>query len=209
MANEQKHHVDLLEKDLAELRRQFELYFRGLERFAPLDLYEDVKKRANNLLREAARWRTVDKFRANTCYQKFQTYDRMWARELKAIEEGTSRRDKFLKNKKRQAEAERPEKPAAHDAAHAHHAPAAHHHAPPRAAAEGGGGMDDEKIRRLYNVYMQAKKRTGEQSNLSLDGLKRQLEKQIPAIKQKHGCKDVEFKVVLKNGKAMLKAVPK
>lgn len=209
MANEQKHHVELIEKDLAELRRLFELYFRGLERFAPLDLYEDVKKRANSLLREASRWRTADKFRANTCYQKFQTYDRMWARELKAIEEGTSRRDKFLKSKKRQAEAARPQGPAPVEGVGA---PAsAARQAPPRAASAdgGGGGVDDEKMRRLYNVYMQAKKRTGEQTNLSLDGLKRQLEKQIPAIKQKHGCKDVDFKVVLKNGKAMLKAVPK
>lgn len=207
MANEQKHHVERIEKDMAELRRLFELYFRGLERFAPLDLYEDVKKRAHGLLREASRWRTADKFRANTCYQKFQTYDRMWARELKAIEEGTSRRDKFLKNKKRQQEAARPQRPDA-DAALA--GAGASKQAPPRAASgAGGGGMDDEKMKRLYSVYMQAKKRTGEQTNLSLDGLKRQLEKQIPAIKQKHGCKDVDFKVVLKNGKAMLKAVPK
>lgn len=203
MANEQKHHVDAIERDLAELRRQFELYFRGLERFAPLDLYEDVKRRAHNLLREAGRWRTVDKFRANTCYQKFQTYDRMWARELKAIEEGTSRRDKFLKNRRRQAEAEQAQRPAPVEGA-----PTAAKQ-PPRAASSDGGGMDDEKMRRLYNVYMQAKKRTGERSNLSFDGLKRQLEKQIPAIKQKHRCKDVDFKVVLKNGKAMLKAVPK
>jgi hypothetical protein len=209
MANEQKTHVELLEKDLAELRRLFELYFRGLERFAPLDLYEDVKKRANGLLREASRWRTADKFRANTAYQKFQTYDRMWARELKAIEEGTSRRDKFLKNKKRQQEAARAQKPAAVDMDGAPAAASAAKQAPPRAASADGGGMDDEKMKRLYNVYMQAKKRTGEQTNLSLDGLKKQLEKQIPAIKQKHGCKDVEFKVVLKNGKAMLKAVPK
>lgn len=208
MANEQKTHVELIEKDMAELRRLFELYFRGLERFAPNDLYADVKKRATGLLREASRWRTADKFRASTCYQKFLTYDRMWARELKAIEEGNSRRDKYLKNKKRQEEAARPMNRAA--AAEATAAAAAAKSAPrPAASAAGAGGGDDDKMKRLYNVYMQAKKRTGEQSTLSLDGLKKQLEKQIPAIKQKHGCKEVDFKVVLKNGKAMLKAVPK
>lgn len=207
MANEQKQHVEALEKDIAELRRLFELYFRGLERFAPTDLYEDVKKRTSGLLREAARWRTADKFRANTCYNKFLTYDRMWSRELKAVEDGTSRRDKFLKERRRKADGggalpkggESAPTPAS-----------AAKQAPPRAAGAGGAsGTDDEKMTRLYNVYMQAKKRTGEQTNLSLDGLKKQLEKQIPAIKQKHGCKEVDFKVVLKNGKAMLKAVPK
>ncbi len=209
MANEQKNHVELLEKDMAELRRLFELYFRGLERFAPTDLYDDVKKRVSGLLREASRWRTADKFRANTCYQKFLTYDRMWARELKAVEEGTSRRDKFLKNKKRQAEAARPQKANGAEAGAEPGVATSSRQAPARAAGAAGGAMDDDKMKRLYSVYMQAKKRTGEASNLSLDGLKKQLEKQIPAIKQKHGCKEVEFKVVLKNGKAMLKAVPK
>ncbi|MFZ9886947.1 MAG: MXAN_5187 C-terminal domain-containing protein [Myxococcota bacterium] len=196
MANEQQQAVEKIERDLAELRRLFELYFRGLERFPPTDMYESLKKRTAGLLMEAARWRTVDKFRANTAYQKFQTYDRMWARELKAVEEGTSRRDKFLKNRKQGANAV--DAPLAKPSASA---PAA---APPPAAA-----ADDEKLRRLYNVYMQAKKRTGEASNLSLDGLRRQLEKQIPLIKQKHKCNEVDFKVVLKDGKAMLKAVPK
>ena len=69
--------------------------------------------------------------------------------------------------------------------------------------------MTDDKMRRLYSVYMQAKKRTGENSNLSFESLAAQLRKQVPAIRAKHKCQNVDFKVVLKNGKAMLKAVPK
>ena len=127
--------------------------------------------------------------------QKFLTYDRMWLREMKAVEEGTSRRDKMRKEKVRREE----------NAADFH----AQKRAPSRSAGDGDGGMGDDKMKRLYSVYMQAKKRTGESSNLSYDGLKKQLAKQIPKIKQKHGCEQVDFKVVLKNGKAMLKAVPK
>ncbi|MCC7108488.1 MAG: hypothetical protein IT382_04325 [Deltaproteobacteria bacterium] len=79
----------------------------------------------------------------------------------------------------------------------------------PAAAAAGGGNMSDQRLKQLYDVYMQAKKRTGEASSLTMDQLKKQIEKQVPQIKAKHKCDNVDFKVVLKDGKAMLKAVPK
>lgn len=185
--------VAAFEQEIKELRVEFDLYIRGIENRPPLDRWEDLKRRVNKMRLDAARWNTADKFRANTIHQKFQTYDRMWAREMKAVEEGTSRRDKMRKEKMRRDEN------------------AAAHQAQKRVAAAKANdpGMSDDKMKRLYSVYMQAKKRTGENSNLSYDGLRKQLEKQIPKIKQKHGCKNVDFKVVLKNGKAMLKAVPK
>ncbi|OGQ16824.1 MAG: hypothetical protein A2138_24245 [Deltaproteobacteria bacterium RBG_16_71_12] len=79
----------------------------------------------------------------------------------------------------------------------------------PAAPSGGAPGMSDQRIRQLYDVYMQAKKRSGEASSLTLDQLKKQIEKQVPQIKAKHKCDNVDFKVVLKDGKAMLKAVPK
>lgn len=81
----------------------------------------------------------------------------------------------------------------------------------PAAAASGGAqaGMSDQRLKQLYDVYMQAKKRTGEASSLTMDQLKKQIDKQVPQIKAKHKCDNVDFKVVLKDGKAMLKAVPK
>ncbi len=211
MANEHKAMVEAMESEIAELRRQFDLYFQGIERRPPVEAWEDLKKRVPRMRVEAGRWRTAEKFRANTAYQKFLTFDRMWAREMKAIEDGTSRRDRFKVAKKRAAdEAQAAAAPAPNGAANgaAKSAPAGVETAPRRAPAPAAGG-EDEKMRRLYAVYMQAKKRTGEDSKLSYEGLKKQLEKQIPAIKQKHGCNSVDFKVVLKNGKAMLKAVPK
>src|SRR5688572_9683141 len=79
----------------------------------------------------------------------------------------------------------------------------------PSSGGGGGQGMSDQRLKQLYDVYMQAKKRTGESSTLTMEALKKQIEKQIPAIKAKHKCDNVDFKVVLKDGKAMLKAVPK
>lgn len=212
------------EKDLDDLRRLFDLYFQGIERQPPKDQHEALRKRLLRLRGEASSWNTAERFRVNTLQQKFGTYDRMWARQLQAIEDGTHRRDRFRVQRKRKLEADleaappTPAPTATSDAADM--PPAGSTEAAPAkpkpttrkvpAAADAVDiGMSEEKMRKLYNVYMQAKKRTGERSNLSYEGLTAQLRKQVPALRAKHNCKDVDFKVVLKDGKALLKAVPK
>jgi hypothetical protein len=64
-------------------------------------------------------------------------------------------------------------------------------------------------MKRLYKAYVGAKQRTGESTEgLTYDRLVRTLQKQVPAIQQKTGCKRVDFKIQIKEGKAVLKAVP-
>ncbi|MFW6369412.1 MAG: MXAN_5187 C-terminal domain-containing protein [Myxococcota bacterium] len=46
-------------------------------------------------------------------------------------------------------------------------------------------------------------------SGLSREALARSLKKQLPGLQAKHKCGTVDFKVVIKGGKAMLKAVPR
>lgn len=195
--------IDDHEKQLDDLRRQFDLYFQGIERQPPKDAHEALKKSLLRLRGEASRWNTAERFRVNTLQQRFGTYDRMWQRQLQAIEDGTHRRDRFRVQRKRKIEEEAPNAPPPVDL------PSSPAQPQRRPAAASDGSMSDDKMRRLYDVYMQAKKRTGEKTNLSYEGLAAQINKQIPALKAKHKCKDVEFKVVLKDGKAMLKAIPK
>ena len=214
-ANEHKKLLDDLGAEVEQLKVRFMLYFQGIERQNPAGDRDLLKKALVNTRRDASRWNTGDRFRMNSIYNKFMSYDRMWSRTLTEMENGTFRNDKKRVERKRKAEEEAirkaagvPEMTAEEMAAVKRSVQAA---ARGQAANGGGGapGMSDERMRRLYNVYMQAKKRTGERSNISFESLKKQLNKQIPAIKKKHNCQNVDFKVVLKNGKAMLKAVPK
>ncbi|NOK21256.1 MXAN_5187 C-terminal domain-containing protein [Corallococcus carmarthensis] len=87
-------------------------------------------------------------------------------------------------------------------------APAA---AAPRPAAAGpGGGMSDDKLRAVYDAYVTAKRRCQEDtSKLSYESVAATLRKQVPELLKQHNAKAVEFKVVIKDGKASLKAVPK
>jgi hypothetical protein len=64
-------------------------------------------------------------------------------------------------------------------------------------------------LRRLYDTYLIARQRTGESTvGLSFDSLASRIRSQVPELMEKHRAKNIEFKVVIKGGKAILKAVP-
>ncbi|WP_317987323.1 MXAN_5187 C-terminal domain-containing protein, partial [Stigmatella hybrida] len=80
----------------------------------------------------------------------------------------------------------------------------------PAAAPGGGAGLSDDKLRAVYDAYVTAKKRNQEDtSKMSYESVAANLRKQVPDLLKQHNAKNVEFKVVIKDGKATLKAVPK
>jgi hypothetical protein len=93
---------------------------------------------------------------------------------------------------------------------------------PPRPAATTGapskplppvgseGGLNEQKIKAIYDAYLMAKRRCGEDtSKLSLSSVATTLRSQVPTLMKQHNAKSVEFKVVIKDGKAVLRALPK
>jgi hypothetical protein len=81
---------------------------------------------------------------------------------------------------------------------------------PKPAAASGAGGLSDDKLKAVYDAYVTAKRRNQEDtSKMSYESVAANLRKQVPELLKQSGAKSVEFKVVIKDGKATLKAVPK
>jgi hypothetical protein len=82
-----------------------------------------------------------------------------------------------------------------------------------RARAGSGGpppGMSEGQARDLYDRYVQARKLVGERTdNLTYDKLMGTLNKQAPKIMKQHNARGVEFNVVVKDDKVVLKAKPK
>ncbi|HET6922922.1 MAG TPA: MXAN_5187 C-terminal domain-containing protein [Anaeromyxobacteraceae bacterium] len=82
-------------------------------------------------------------------------------------------------------------------------------------AAPGGerpspGALGDSQMRALYDAFLTAKKRCNEDtSRLTFDSLAKSVNKQIPELMTRFQARAVDFKVVIKDGKAMLKAVPR
>jgi hypothetical protein len=82
--------------------------------------------------------------------------------------------------------------------------------APAPAPVAASGGLSDQKIKAIYDAYVMAKRRCNEDvSALSLDAVATTLRKQVPELMKQHKARSVEFKVVIKDGKAVLRALPK
>ncbi|MFL5358573.1 MXAN_5187 C-terminal domain-containing protein [Archangium sp.] len=82
--------------------------------------------------------------------------------------------------------------------------------APRPPAASSPSDLSDDKLKTVYNAYVAAKRNNKEDtSKMSYDSIAASLRKQVPELMKQHGAKSVEFKVVIKDGKAVLKAVPK
>ncbi|MDP2340011.1 MAG: MXAN_5187 C-terminal domain-containing protein [Deltaproteobacteria bacterium] len=261
----QKKRLDDLEKGAEGIRREFDQFFMGLQRRAPTTTQAQFAGQMRKIKEEElGDWNTQDRFRFNQIHQRFVSMERIWARTMKQIEDGTYKRDKMKQGLRKKAEEEAKkangtqvgESPdltqqrapsqqadaldsidvdmgsfdedsmpglAPPNGAPAAPRPVAPRPAPvaakpvapssPSSSSSGGagpaGGPSDVQLQKLYKVYMDAKKRTGEASNLSFEALRAQIAKQVPTIRQKHNCEAVDFKVVLKDGKAMLKAIPK
>lgn len=81
-----------------------------------------------------------------------------------------------------------------------------------RPPTPGGGNppLSEQKLRAVYDAYVTAKKRCQEDtSKLSYEQVAANLRKQVPELMKKSGAASVEFKIVIKDGKAVLRAIPK
>ncbi len=74
----------------------------------------------------------------------------------------------------------------------------------------GATPLSDTKLRAVFDAYVTAKKRCQEDtSKLSYEQVAANLRKQVPELMKKSGAASVEFKIVIKDGKAVLRAIPK
>ena len=180
--------LDQLDEDLSLLQVLYEKYFLGIDRRPPDQERKKLSARVRELRNTLVK-NTGLRFRINTMFAKLLSFERLWDRTLREIEEGTYKRDVF-KAKYRSSQRETKEKPAA----------------PAPAKID----LSDDKLRRLYDTWVTARKRTGEPVNgMSFETVATKIRAQVAGLIEKHGAKSIEFKVVIKAGKAILKAIPR
>lgn len=78
-----------------------------------------------------------------------------------------------------------------------------------RPSATSADDLTEPKLRRLYQTYIGARKRCGEPVDLRYEDMAAALRKQVPKLLKSTGARAVEFKVVIRSGRAVLKALPK
>ncbi|HEX4386540.1 MAG TPA: MXAN_5187 C-terminal domain-containing protein [Myxococcales bacterium] len=175
--------IDDLEEGLTNLQVLYEKYFLGIDRKPP----DQERKRVSTRMRELRTTmvkNTALKFRIQTQFAKLISFERMWDRTLREMEDGTYKRDVFKARWRQNLEKPR-EKPGK--------------------APE----IPDDKLRRLYDTYLVARQRCGEPTDgISYESVASRIRAQVPQLLEKHKAKNIEFKVVIKGGRAVLKAIP-
>ena len=180
--------LDELDEAIAGLQVLYEKYFLGIDRKPPEQERTRVSKKMRELRTTLVK-NTALKFRINTLFAKLISFERMWDRTLREIEEGTYKRDVFkAKLHKKLREEDKPAAPAKPQ--------------PPE--------ISDDKLKKLYDTYLVARQRCGEPTEgISFDSVAKRIRAQVPQLLEKHGARNIEFKVVIKAGKAVLKAIPR
>ena len=201
---------DAIEEELEELKGNYEQYFLGIERLPPAKAHQKLKTRIANIKSTFNRTTAVQ-FRVQSLLSKFLTYERLWQRTMQEIENGTYQRDLFkARMRSRHRSAEKPANapaPAPAPQAAAPRTPSGRSPLPPQSVT---AELPEPKLRVIYQAYLDAKKRCGEDvSKMTFESLASKLRKQVPNLLEKHQATSVEFKVVIKEGKAVLRAVPK
>jgi hypothetical protein len=80
--------------------------------------------------------------------------------------------------------------------------------ATPRASVRPAAPPDDESpLRQLYDRYMEARRQTGESTDVKFDSVAKQVKETIPRLAQKYEGADVKFDVAIKDGKAILRPI--
>ena len=175
-----------LDEGISGLQVLYEKYFLGIDRKPPDQERKRISEKARELRTTSIR-NTALKFKVNTLFAKLISFERMWDRTLREIEDGTYKRDVF-KAKLRAGDRDEPRT------------------GPVKPAAP---SISDANLRRLYDTYLVARKRCGEATDgLTFDSMAARIRSQVPELIQKHKAKNIEFKVVIKGGKVILKAVP-
>lgn len=170
--------LQVLDHKLRQLKVDYEHYFLGRQPREPISLRADVQKQFMRFSGVPIR-NTAARFRFNSLNARFQAMKRQWDATLRQIENGTYKRHVF-KAKLHEQSGPAPQK---------------------------AGDKREEQLSTLFETYRDAARECGQNvDNLTPASLQAALARQEASVREKLGCKEVEFRVVVSGGKAKLKA---
>lgn len=196
-----------LEDDLGDLERSIRLlqiewdkFFGGVEKKPP----NDLKLRVEALIRRHANAEmrnNAERFRYQGLAARYNTFNELWSKKLRAREEGKPLGVHGLKADIL------PPPPPARDKSPA--APA------PHAAVSFGSeevriarADDPQAVRELFTRFIEARQAAGETAPVKFDSFEKLINTQAGRILSEKGASAVDFRLETKDGKVSLKAKP-
>lgn len=172
--------LDHINRDLHQLRVDFERFFNGSLHAPPDELRGRVQAQLRSL-RGVNLTTAVDSFRLGDLEARFNSYNELFSRRLRDLEEGRQ--------------------PGAR------HAPAVvvARRFDPIQGILFGSRIDPEAAEALYQGLAAS---PGDSPRFDLDSFQTYLARQVAAIRDKTGCAEVQFRLASEDGKLKLKARP-
>jgi hypothetical protein len=194
--------LELIEKSIRQLQIEWEKFFGGVEKKPP----NELRSRVEGLLRRYAGGEirnNAERFRYQNLVARYGTFSELWAKRLRAIEEG---RPMGLHG--RFAEAALAAAPA-----HPHapeHPPHALAPAPPRTGEVRvqSPERDAEAVKSLFTSFLEARQQLGEAGSVKFESFQKLIAQQAMRILTEKGATAVDFRLETKDGKVSLKARP-
>jgi hypothetical protein len=172
--------LDQLNREIQQLRVDFERFFNGALPFPPEELRGRVQAQIRSLRGMSNLATAVDSFRLSDCEARFNSYNELFNRRLRDREEGRL--------------------PVARQAP-----PPAPRRYDPAQGIVFGDRVDPEAAEALYQGLVSA---PGDTPRFDLDSFQTYLARQVTAIREKTGCTEVQFRLATEDGKVKLKARP-
>jgi len=189
--------LDILERSFRQLQIEWEKFFGGVEKKPP----NDMKTRVEALIKRYAYAEirnNTERFRYQTLASRYATFNELWNKRLRAIEEGRPMGIHGVYERR-----------VAPPPVHAPPPPAA------RAAPAGSGevrvkdpGGDADAVRSLFDRFLEARKATGEAAPVKFESFQKIISQQAARILSEKGAQAVDFRLETKDGKVSLKAKP-
>ena len=184
--------LDQIEKAIKQLQIEWEKFFGGVERKPPNDLKTKVEALIRRHINAEIRNNT-ERFRYQNITARYNTFNEMWGKRLRALEEGRVMGVHGTHAKTPPPGPLRPERPAA------------------RAAGSGEVRIQDperdsEAVRSLFDRFLEERQKTGESGAVKFEGFRKLIAQQASRILNEKGGQAVSFRLETKDGKVSLKA---
>ena len=188
-----------LEKDIRQLRIEYDSYFAGGRPRPP----QDIEWRVQNLIRKynATRMNYAQRFRFEGLVSRYAKFSELWRQRLRQKEAGLS---PYLSAGVAAREAAEVEMGRGEATA----APAAARSEEYRLAVS-DPLHEPEKVHQLYRTLVEAKQQAGEKADVNFEQFHKFVRQKTEELKQKMGCQAVEYVVAVEKGQVKLKAKAK
>lgn len=180
-----------VERAIFRIKVAYEKYFNGIERFEPLKDLEDLKRTIREIMLQPIN-NTQQQYRFTQLKARLSSLEMYWKRNVGMMERGVHPKQQFranLRSNQSQEEAALRQQEA-------------------RSQQNLERQIEEREYRSVFEQLVDARRQTGQSTDISFDSIKENLKRQTRMIKSKYKCDSVQFRVEIEDGKPKMKAVP-